>query len=381
MKILHVINTLAAGGAQSVLAQNLEHWPGAEDRQLVICLTERGPLSARIEAAGVQVVHLDVDASRLNPFKFLKLMAAIRSFRPDIVQTWLYHSDLFGGLATRLVSRAPIVWGLHHTLGDVRAVKKVTRRVVRRLARLSKSLPQHIICCADSAFETHVAEGYSARNMSVVYNGVDVERFQPNRAARVEVRDELGLAHDTRLIGMFARFDRQKDFATLAHAASRLAQRHPQVHFVLAGKDVDEHNTRLQGWLKEAGVQACMHLLGLRSDMPRLMAAMDVVTLSAAYGEALPMVLCEALACGVPCVATDVGDSAKVIGEIGRVVPRENPQALAQGWAEILELKNADYEILSRRARDHIVDAFNMTRTAESYHQIYSELLVRKGVS
>lgn len=380
MKILHVINTLAAGGAQSVLAQNLEHWPGAEDRQLVICLTGRGPLSARIEALGVQVIHLAVNASKLNPFKFLQMTRAIRSFKPDVVQTWLYHSDLIGGLASRLVSRAPLVWGVHHTLGDARAVKKTTRRVVRALARLSRILPQRIICCADSALETHVAEGYHPQKMSVVYNGVDTIRFQPNQAARAEVREELGLPEKTRLVGMFARFHRQKDFATLAHAAGILAEQFPQVHFVLAGKDVDEHNGQLRAWLKEAGVQARMHLLGLRADMPRLMAAMDIVTLSAAYGEALPLVLCEAMACGVPCVATDVGDSASVIGETGRVAPREDAQALAQGWAEILNLAPAEYDHLGQLARARVVDKFNLTRAADGYRQIYSSLVTGRDI-
>ncbi len=379
MKILHVINTLAAGGAQSVLAQNLERWPSTEDRQLVICLTERGPLSARIEALGVQVIHLDMNPSALKISKFLKLLRAIHAFRPDVVQTWLYHSDLIGGLAARLVSRAPLVWGMHHTLGDERSVKKSTRRVVRTLAALSNILPTRIVCCADSAFETHQAAGYRTDRMRVVYNGVDVERFHPDADARIEVRDELGLAGDTQLLGMFARFHPQKDFKTLARAIGLLAKEMSNVHFVLAGDEVDADNARLQSWLKESGAEMNTHLLGLRDDMPRLMAAMDVIILSSAYGEALPLVLCEAMSCGVPCVATNVGDSAKVVEGSGRVVARENAQALAQGCAQILNLGKAEYAHLSRSARAHIVDVFNVTKTAAGYRQIYLELVSRKG--
>jgi glycosyltransferase involved in cell wall biosynthesis len=378
MKILHIINTLEIGGAQSVLVQLLEGWGNGREHQLVVSLRKRGQLSAKIEALNVPVLHLDMTPGTFNFKKFLQLIQIIRSYKPDLIQTWLYHSDLLGSIGARFTGRAPIVWGVHHTTADVNSVKPATWGVVRILSLLSTRLPSQIICCSSSAYQTHIALGYSKEKMKIVYNGVDTNQFKPDPNAQALIQKELGLSKQAKLIGMFARYHPQKDHDTFILAAAKLLQKHPNVHFVLAGDGVDSSNKHLREKLLQEGIQYNFHLLGSRQDMPYLCAGMNIVSLTSSYGEALPMTLCEAMSCAVPCVATDVGDTASLIGDTGKVVKPNAPQELADTWQVILEYSDMEYNRLCDQARSRIFEFYNQKDMIHNYKFIYKELIASK---
>jgi glycosyltransferase involved in cell wall biosynthesis len=149
----------------------------------------------------------------------------------------------------------------------------------------------------------------------------------------------------------------------------------PHVHFVLAGKDVDSENPALVGSMRAAGVLENCHLLGLRNDMPQLMAALDLLASSSAYGEGFPNVLGEAMACGVPCVVTDVGDSAAIVGDTGRSVAPGDAQGLAAAVEELLTLPRSERVALGRRARDRVETRFEIGKVVERYQEFYESLL------
>ena len=371
MKILHIINTLEIGGAQSVLVQLLEGWGNESDPQMVISLRQRQQLSGRIEALNIPVEHINLQPDKIELKKFIQLISIIKKFKPDIVQTWLYHADLIGSIAVRLVSRAPIVWGIHHTITNQHSVKSSTWDVIRILSQLSTYLPSHIICCSKSAYQTHVDYGYSKNKMTMIVNGVNTDHFQPDAAARTLMRDELGLSSQTKLIGMFARYHPQKDHDNFIRAAGILLKRNPFIHFVLAGEGIDNTHKQLQNKISRDGIQDHFHLLGSRQDMPRLNAGMDIVTLSSSYGEALPMTLCEAMSCGTPCIATNVGDTAALIGNTGLVVEPNDPSALADAWQTILELSDMEYNNLCHQARQRILEVYNLENMVSEYKRIY----------
>lgn len=373
MKILHIINTLKIGGAQSVLFQLLEGWRDGRDHQMAISLMQRDQLSGRIEALNIPVEHINLQPNKIEPAKFIRLVRIIKTYQPDIVQTWLYHADLIGSIAVRLVSRAPIVWGIHHTLADRHSVKSSTRNVVRLLARLSAYLPSHIICCSQSAYQTHLDFGYSKNKMSMIVNGVDTNRFQPDPTARANIRNELGLSSQSKLIGMFARFHPAKDHDTLLRAAGIFLKNNPDVHFALAGEGVDRSNKPLLDKISREGMEDNFHLLGNRQDMPSLNAGMDIVTLSS-HSEALPMALCEAMSCGIPCVATNVGDIPMLIENTGIIVEPKNPQALADAWQNIPGYSDREYSRLGRQARERIVEFYDLATMINRYKSIYQGL-------
>jgi glycosyltransferase involved in cell wall biosynthesis len=220
----------------------------------------------------------------------------------------------------------------------------------------------------------HVAIGYCASKFEVIPNGFELDNFVPCEAARFSVRAELNLPTDALLVGLVARFDRQKNHFGFIEAASRIHQSMPNVHFVLVGQDVDDANAPLCEAIAARGLQSWMHLLGRRDDVPRLMASFDVLA-SSSNGEAFPNVLGEAMACGVPCVATNAGDSGEIIAATGRVVPVGDMKGLSDALLEILQLPEMDRVALGAAARDRVVEHYDIARVVLSYEAVYAEVL------
>lgn len=374
MRILHVINILETGGAQSLLLNIIQRWNCDNDTHIVISLMSKNQSAENFEKTGIPVTYIDMIPGKLDFRKFFRLVKFIRLYKPDVVQTWLYHSDLIGGIAAKLSGNVPVIWGVHHTTANETSIKFSTRIVIQLLVILSRFIPKNIICCSNSAYQSHIKLGYPKAKTVTVFNGVDTNLFMPDNKASTSLKKELGLSGETKLIGMFARHHPQKDHRTFFIGAAILIKNHPDTHFILAGEGIELSNLSLEKEIVRAGIMDYVHLLGRRQDMPRLHASVDINSLSSSYGEALPMTLCEGMACGTPCVATDVGDIKMVIGDTGRVVEIGNPQSLASAWSEILDLAESEYQSLSIAARRRIVEFYSISTTVDKYRQVYTKV-------
>jgi len=340
----------------------------------VISLTTMGEIGPRIQALGIPVEALCMKPGLPNPLAFFRLMRRLRSLKPDVVHTWMYHADLLGGLAARLAGVGAIGWCIRNSNLDRDKTKLSTRVVVSACARASGWVPDRILNCSEVARQVHVDCGYAADKMVVVPNGFDLTRFQPDPQARAAIRSELGVDPDTHLVGLIGRFDPQKNHAGFFEAAGLLHGCFPTVQFVLAGKGMDEGNDELVRAIETAGVRHVTHLLGMRSDVSRLMAALDVLASASSYGEAFPNVLGEAMACGVPCAVTDVGDSAYIVGNTGRVVPSGDMAGLATAMESLLILAAEERRALGERARARVAENFEIGRVVKRYEAFYEEL-------
>lgn len=375
MRIAFIITGLSTGGAETMLLKLLERLDRNRFAPHVISLTTLGEIGPRIAALGIPVEAMGMQPGLPSPITFLRLVRQIRRVKPDVVHTWLYHADLLGGLAARLAGVSAIGWCIRNSNLDKDKTRFSTRAVVGLCARLSTWVPSKILSCSEEARQVHVTLGYAAEKMRVVPNGFDLARFKPDDDARSAVRAELGLAASTPLVGLIARFDPQKNHAGFFEAASMLHQQMPHVHFVLAGHGIERNNAVLMQAINKAGVLANTHLLGLRDDVPRLMAALDVLVSSSSYGEAFPNVLGEAMACGVPCAVTDVGDSADIVGDTGRVVASGDMINLAAALAELLALPPPQKTALGERARARVADHFEIGKVVSQYESFYEQLL------
>lgn len=380
IKLLHLITDLDVGGAEMMLYRVLTRLDRSAFAPEVIALTDVGPLGARISALGIGVGTLGMRRGAPDPLGFLRLTRRLRANPPDVIQTWMYHADLLGGLVARLAGRAKVAWSLRQSNLDRRVNKPSTLLVVRACARLSHWLPARIVCNSDAACRAHTRLGYAAGKMVVIPNGFDLSAFKPDPEARVAVRRELGLPEEAVLIGLVARFDPQKDHGNFVRAAGLLHARRPDAHFLLCGGGVTWENRELAGWIEAAGIRGQCHLLGPRDDVPRLTAALDEAT-SSSNGEGFPNVIGEAMACGVPCVVTAVGDSAVVVGTTGRVVPPGDPWALAAGWSALLALGPAGRQRLGEAARERIGERFSLPAVVARYEQLYRDLAGRGAKS
>ena len=217
--------------------------------------------------------------------------------------------------------------------------------------------------------------------MMVIPNGFDLAAFKPDAKARTAVREELGISQEALLIGLVGRFDPQKDHRNFVAAAARLRAYCPQVHFLLCGDGVNWNNAELTGWIGEAGLRQQFHLLGRREDMPRLTAALDISSTSSSYGEGFPNVIGEAMACGVACAITDVGDSAFIVGETGLVVPPRDPEALAHAWKKLIEMGPEGRQKLGETARKRILENFSLPDIVARYEALYKEVVRRKQIA
>jgi glycosyltransferase involved in cell wall biosynthesis len=351
----------------------------ATDRTLftphVVSLTGLDQIGPRIEDLGIRVTALGVSRANPNPLSIIDVTKAIRAFRPEVIQTWMYHADLLGGIAARLNGGIPVAWGLHHTDHAPGSTSARTRVVIRSCARLSSTLPQRIICCSNATLKVHAERGYDRSRMIVIPNGFDITIFRPEPDARWSVRDELRIPEDAQLVAMLGRYHPQKDHRNFLDAARILAARAPRAHFILCGDGVEWENVELAELVEERGLRDRAHLLGRRDDVPRLLAALDVGSTSASHGEAFPLVIGEAMACGVPCVVTDVGDSALIVGDTGVVVPPRDPEALAAGWLRLLQLDREEHARLGEAARVRIEENFEIGRIAGRFADVHHELV------
>jgi glycosyltransferase involved in cell wall biosynthesis len=373
-RIVHIITGLPTGGTQSILVKLLSRMdPGAWD-PTVISLRDRGVVGKRLEAQGVPVRALGMREHPADLRAIARLARWLREMRPAIVQTWLYHADLFGGLAARWAGSVPVLWNVRQSNLDPLRERGTTVWIARLCALLSRRLPARIVCCSDSARRAHAELGYDPRRMVVIPNGFDTDTFRPDTTARASVRAEIGVAPDSLLIGHVARFDPQKDHVNFLEAARLLGQSHPSVHFVLCGEGVDVLNPSLRKLIDRCGIQHRCHMLGARDDIPRILAALDVASLSSA-GEGFPNVLGEAMACAVPCVATDVGECAEIIGDTGRVVPSRDPRALAAAWRQFIEAGPGPRQASGIEARARIEAQFALSAMVARYEKLYEQVV------
>lgn len=372
MKICHVITGLSSGGAEIALCRLLESLRPPDYEHAVIVLGGEAALSARV-AESATLHHLGMRAGRAGPRDVLRLRQTIRREAADLVHAWMYHAHLLTTLAV-WGERAPHLWSVHHSLTDIATDKPMTR-VVIRLNALFSSRPQRILYASRVSASQHETYGFCKARTAVIPNGYDTEAFAPDPEGRDRMRAALDLPANALVIGMVARAHPTKDHDNFLRAARRFLDDHPNAFFVLVGDGASMENPELAGRIDAAALRAHVRLLGQRTDIPVLNAAFDIATLSS-RGEAFPNAVAEAMACGVPCVATNVGDVPEIVADTGGVVPSRDPVALSAGWAKLAALGAEGRRSLGQRARRRIIEHYSNGIRARRYADLYSSLVL-----
>ena len=373
MKILHVIVGLNTGGAEMMLQRLIiAHKKSMHFDHTVISLTSLGTIGPRLQADGITVHALQMNSFLGLPAILFRLTGLIRLIRPDIVQTWMYHADLLGGIAARLAGNRNIIWGIRTT--DVQAGGTRATTLVRKVcAWLSSKVPHTIVCAADASRRAHIAVGYDATRMTVVPNGFDLTRLVATPEQRSCLRQMCGFDDTHVVVGTLGRFNPAKDHANFVRAAGLVAQRHPDVRFLMVGRELTSDNAVLLDWIRQTGCADRFVLLGERADVAVCLSAMDVFGLSSRT-EGFPNVVGEAMAMGVPCVVTDVGDAAMLVADTGVVVPKEDSSALALGLGQLLALEADVLHVQGQKARQRIVSEFTIVRARDRFEAIYQRV-------
>jgi len=375
MKVIHVIPGLNQGGAEAMLEKLVlaGRRIDPEIEHQVINLGSPGVVGCRLSAAGVAVESVGLGLAPRSLVGLVRLTRRLRSqAATTVIQTWLWHADLIGGLCARAAGNPRVVWNLRNSMPAHPATKPGSRTVALICARLSGSVPAAIVCNSSAALRAHVAIGYCAAKCSVIPNGFDLRSFAHSADARSEVRARWRIAPEERLLGMVARVDPLKDYDTFIHAAAQVAPRLPQVRFALVGEGVTR-DAAILALLAETR-QAARFVLEERTDeVPKIMSALDVFCL-ASRSEGFPNVVGEAMACATPTIATDVGDVRSIIGDDRLVAAAEDPQSLARCMEYVLGLGVDARRELGLRQRARVEAEFDIERVWRSYRDLYASI-------
>ncbi len=375
--ILYITTSLGAGGGQKFLYDLLSKIDRDRFTPMVVSLMGWNIYGEGIAALDIPVYSLNMKQGIPTPQALIKLAAIVRQIKPHIIQGWMYHGNLAATFAKWLAnSQAALFWSIHHSVDDIRTEKLLTQAVIKLGALLSRYTNLIVYVSQTSQLQHHNL-GYFSVNNTLIPNGFNTDCYQPSSANYTQFRQALHLPSDAFLIGSIARYHPMKDHANFLKAAALLLAKVSEVHFVMVGTAVDVNNQDLTRLIEDLGIKSQVHLLGERRDIDQITPALDIMTSASAYGEAFPLVIGEAMSCSVPCVVTDVGDSAWIVGDTGYIVEPKNAEALANAWAELIDLGTEARQVMGQRARDKIEQSFAIEAIVARYESLYTEYLRR----
>lgn len=377
IRIVHIITGLSADGAQTMLFRIISCMDRERFENIVISLSDEGIIGSRIKAGGFRLFCIGMRSFFQSPQVLWKLAAIIRKIKPDIIQGWMYHGNIAALAAAALSGSIPVVWNIRGSHYILRNEKSGTAAVIWLSAKLS-GLPVRIINNSNNSAAGHDKYlGYNSKNTVIIPNGFDTERFIPSDDARKEIRAQLGIPPDSLIIGLIGRFHPVKDHAGFIKAAALFAHKVPGVFFLMAGQGVTPQNGELKRFISESGFEERFILLGERNDVEKLNASLDIAV-NSSLGEGFPNAIGEAMSCGVPCVVTEVGDSAHIVGDTGISVPARSPGELSEAMIKICRLEATERRVLGYSARERIMRNFSLSEVVRRYEALYNEVLVQK---
>jgi glycosyltransferase involved in cell wall biosynthesis len=373
-RILILVRALEAGGAERQIVNLARHIDRERFELAIATFYDDIRLPSDLNVEGLTVFSLH-KAGRWDMAGFLwRYGALLRRWRPDVVHGFMEVANLTA-LAGRLLAPAHrVVWGIRRSGMDA-ANYDWSRRLLYGLEAGLARFADLIVANSNAGRDDLIARGVAADRLTVVSNGIDVDRYSRSPEGRASFRAEIGVSDDTALIGMLARHDPKKDHATFVRAAARLHRQDHGVRFVLVGRPVGDSQARLQALAARLGVGGAVSFLDQRSDTDAVLSGFDIATLSSAYGEGFPNVLAEAMAVGTLVATTDTGDAARIAADIGEVVPPADPVALADAWARLLRLPADEARARTDAGVRHIREQFAVGRMVADMQDIYTRLV------
>ncbi len=371
--ILYIITSLSVGGAQKALLNLINSDVSQRFSPVVVTLMPTQGLQNAFKESGIPVVELKANKALsllLLPWHLWQLVSTLK---PSIIHGWMHHGNILAVCAWFLMGRKPmLLWGMHHT-PEKDTFKRLQHALVLTLGKWLSRFPDKILYVSRRSLERHCELGYSMNRCQVLANGVAVQK-QDIHQARFNLRAELNIAPNAIIIGSLTRFVPEKDIPNLIEAIRRfqMLEMNNNIHFLLAGEGMDASNPQLVHLCATLRDAALVHCLGIRADAARLIAALDIATLSSRR-EAFPLFIAEAMASGIPCVATDVGDVAEAIGQTGLLVPKENPERLALAWKQMLAFSDAQLQQYSEAAKHRIQQYYNMDIVVAFYKELLKD--------
>ena len=374
IKIAHISTGLDTGGAEVQLVRLLEKFDQSKYELIVISLHKETYLADKIRnELDIPVYSLGLKS---NPFNIHKAYKILKEFNPDLIHGTMYEGGVVGNLFNKLLpKKPPVIWTVHEGLEHYKS-EPIRKQIQLKLWSLISNKPDCMMYVSHLNAKQHLDWGFKNKKALVITNGVDTETFKPEQKSRKEIRASLNIPENAFVIGITARFHPVKNHVSFLRAAALLSKIHPDVHYVMAGTDIDKNNKALTDIIDANNLQNNVHLLGNREDVPDVVNAYDVASLTS-IGEAFPLTLGEAMATAKPCVATNVGDNEYIIQDTGRVVPVNDDQALANAWQELVEMDKNTFDALGEAALQRTLKHFTLKKQVQEHEELYEILRIK----
>lgn len=375
ISIVFLVRSLEAGGAERQLIELVRNLDSSVFSPTVITFYPGALLEAELKSAPAVQLLSACKRGRWDTVAFVyRTWRMLRVLRPRIVHGYMYGANELAWMLGRAAG-ARVVWGVRASDMELRSYDWLTRVLFKTGAILSHHADL-IISNSEAGRRHHLGLGYPRSNFITIPNGIDTEFFHKDVAAGARLRHECGFDAENLVIGLAARIDPMKDHATFLRAAAIAARESPRLRFIIVGAGAPARYAALRDLARQLGIDERVAWLGPRQDMPTTYSAMDIATSSSAFGEGFSNTLAEAMACEMPCAATDVGDARIVVGDTGSIVPARDPAALAQAWLALASEPPVCRAERGRRARERIVKNFGVAvlaaRTTEALRDLVS---------
>ena len=377
-RILHIISGLDVGGAETMLLKLIEKQSKKCASITVVCLRTTGVLVGAYESAGADVRCLGLEVkSPLSVWRIFRLMPLIWDIRPDVIQGWMYHGNLAATIANFFfLSKSQLYWNIRQTIDGLQSERLLTRGLIKG-GRFFSSFPEAIIYNSYRSALQHEQLGYKKDLRKIIPNGFEMEKFQPLAdCLKRDVKASLGLPNDARIIGHVARYHSKKDHKTFLFAMEKVLEKSSNTRVIVVGRNVTLENEEIKDQVAGFLCLDQMNFLGERRDIPALMGIFDLFVSSSSAGEGFPNTIGEAMASGVPCVATDVGESSTIVGNCGWIVRPGNFEELAHVVIDLLGKPSAYLKGRGQRGRERVALKYNIRDIERQYFLLYSSQML-----
>ncbi|MHA5067735.1 glycosyltransferase [Cetobacterium somerae] len=366
-RIIHIITGLGNGGAETMLFKLLESMDKNSYELEVISMMDKGITGSKIEKLGIKVHALNMKRGIPNLNGIIKAINLCKN--ADIIQSWMYHADLFSFIISKFCKPKKLIWGIRRSNLEWNKNKKSTIIIAKINSILSRYVNK-IVSCSIVATEVHKKIGFDSKKLITIPNGFAIDKFYNIKESKEQLCKEFNITSEKKIFSLVGRWEVLKDHDNCLKALKILSKKREDFILILCGTNITEENQKLLDLIKENNLEEKVLLLGRREDIPKIMSATDVY-ISSSSGEGFPNVIGEAMACETICVVTDVGDSAYIVGETGEIVPRKNPLLLAKAIEKVLNYSEEEKSIKQKSARQRIIDNFEILNITKKYTNLY----------
>lgn len=373
LRVLFLTRSLDYGGCERQLVVLAKALQSCRYSFAVATFYPGGALRKELAEADVVTISLD-KSSRWDIVGFiLRLIRLLHQLKPHILHTYLGTANILGVLMRLFFPSMKVVWGVRASnmeLDRYGWADRVQYQIERRLAKAADL----IVSNSEAGAQYAVMQGFPTKKIVVVPNGISTQRFVPNRAAGIGIRKELAIREEIPLIGLIGRLDPMKGHPLFLESASLLVKEWPDVRFVCVGDGPVDYGKYLRQIAERLGIADHVHWIGGVGQVEQVYCACDIVTSCSIYGEGFSNVIGEAMACGIPCVATDVGDAKEIIGISSLVVPPGQPQELCDAWVRVLRMERSQRDDMAKAARARIVDRYSVDKLLSNTIELLESL-------